>query len=91
MDKRVLDEETLVKRISIDPERCGGRPCVKGHRIPVELVLELVAAGKSPREICTKWYDTLTVEDVYACVAFANQLVRNEEIHFFEELAASRR
>ena len=83
-------ERALLRRISINPQICGGRPCVKGHRIPVELVLELVAAGKSPREICTKWYPSLTIEDVYACVAFANQLVRDEEIHFFEELAASR-
>ncbi len=85
------DEQTLLKRISINPQICGGRPCIKGHRIPVELVLELVAAGISPREICAKWYPTLHANDVYASVAFATQLVRNEEIHFSEELAASRR
>ena len=85
-----MDDQALLRRISINPQICGGRPCVKSHRIPVELVLELVAAGKSPREIRAKWYPSLTIEDVYACVAFANQLVRDEEIHFFEELAPSR-
>jgi len=46
----------------------------------VEQVLELLAAGLLPREITTKWFPTLTLQDVYACVAFANQFVRREEL-----------
>ena len=88
-----MDDQALLKRISINPKICSGRPCIKGHRIMVEQILGLLASGVSPKEICTKWFSesNLTLDDIYACVAFANQLVSNEEIHFAEELAASRK
>ena len=85
-------ERDLLGRISINPKICGGRPCVKGHRIPVELVLDLLAGGVALQEIASEnYYPTLTIEDVYACIAFANQFVRNDEIHFAEDLVADRR
>ena len=86
-----MTERALLKRISINPKICGGRPCIKGHRIMAEQILELLASGVSPEEICSSWFPSLDVRDVYACVAFASQLVRNEDIHFAEELAFSRR
>ena len=86
-----MDEQALLKRISINPQICGGRPCVKGHRIPVELILDFLSSGVSPQELCAKWYPTLSLEDVYACIAFGAQSVRNEDIHFFEELSATQR
>jgi len=79
-----MTEHALLKRISIKPDTCGGRPCIKGHRIPVELVLDFLASGVSPKELCSKWYPTITVRDVYACIAFANRFVKNGD------LAASR-
>ena len=86
-----MDTDTLLKRISINPKICGGRPCVKGHRIPVELVLDFLASGVSPQELASeRYYPTLTVEDVLACIAFANQYVGSEDIHFFEDLTTSR-
>jgi len=87
-----METRTLLKRISIDPQRCGGRPCIRGHRITVEQILELLASGLSPQEIVSEnYFPTLTVEDVRACVAFATQFVRSDDIHFFEELAGSSR
>ena len=50
------------------------------------MVLELLAQGISPKEICEKFYPDLTLEDVYACIAYANQLLDEEEAHFYEEL-----
>ena len=90
--KNGAGERELLARISINPQICGGRPCVRGHRIPVELLLDLLASGVSPRELCGKdYYPTLTLQDIRACIAFGAQSVRNEDIHFAEELAASKR
>ena len=80
----------LLKRISINSQICHGKPCIRGHRIMVYLILELLAAGVSPEEIISDdYYPTITLEDVYACIEFANQFVKNDEIHFFEGLKAS--
>ena len=84
--------DKLVERISINPQICGGRPCVRGHRIPAELILDLLASGVSVEELCSpQYYPSLTQEDILACVAYANQYVKSEEIHFFEELAHAKR
>ena len=80
---------SLLERISIDPEILHGKPRVRNTRIPVSMVLELLAAGHSPEAICRDSYPGLTVEDVQACIAFANQFLTGEEIHFSEELRRS--
>ncbi|MFA4842279.1 MAG: DUF433 domain-containing protein [Candidatus Omnitrophota bacterium] len=52
-------------------------------------ILDLLAAGLKPEEITGgDYFPQITTEDVYACIAYANQLVQNEEIHFFEEMKA---
>lgn len=76
----------LLERISIDATVLHGKPRVRHTRIPVSMVLELLAAGQSPETICEDFYPDLTVEDVRACVAFANQFLGSEQIHFAEEL-----
>lgn len=87
-----MTEHALLKRISINPKICGGRPCIKGHRIMVEQILDFLASGVSADELCSKQYfPSLTLRDIQACILFANQFVRNEDIHFSEELAAARR
>ena len=77
---------SLLERISIDPDILHGKPRVRNTRIPVSMVLELLAAGQSPEVICRNFYADLTVEDIHACIAFANQFLTGEEIHFAEEL-----
>lgn len=80
----------LLKRISVNPKICHGKPCVKGTRIMVWQVLDLLAAGLSPQEIVSEeYFPDLTLDDVHACVAYANQLVKNEEIYIFEAQAAA--
>ena len=62
----------LAERITINPERCGGRPCVRGMRIRVTDVLELFAAGLAAEQILKQLPD-LEPEDLQACVEFAAQ------------------
>lgn len=74
--RKSMTERALLKRISINSQICSGVPCIKGHRIMVHQILGLLGSGVSPQEICTNWFSSLELEDVYACVVFANQLVR---------------
>lgn len=64
-------------RIEIDPGRLGGKPVVRGTRIPVELVVEMVADGWSAERI-RESYPGLTEEDVRACLHYAAALLREE-------------
>lgn len=77
----------LLERISIASDICHGKPRIRGTRIPVSMVLELLAGGYTPEQICSEeFYPDLMREDVLACIAFANQFLNQEEIHFVEEL-----
>lgn len=67
------------QRISVDPNICHGKPCVKGTRIMVAVVLDNLADGLSPDEIAAE-YPPLSVEDVRAAIAYAAQLAREEEL-----------
>lgn len=61
----------IADRITVDPEQCGGRPCVRGMRIRVTDVLDLLASGLSQEEVLEELPD-LTAEDVTACLRFAS-------------------
>jgi len=69
------------KKIIIDSKIHFGKPCVAGTRIPVENVLELVQEGISFNDIIKKYYPDLTVDDIKACVQYAVDIIRSEEIH----------
>ena len=58
------------ERITINPQQCGGRPCVRGMRIRVKDVLDMLAGGASPEEILADYPD-LEPDDIRACVAYA--------------------
>ncbi len=60
----------LLARITMNPEQCGGRPCVRGMRIRVKDVLELLAAGETNEQILQD-YPYLESDDIRACLAFA--------------------
>jgi len=72
--------------ISVDPEICGGKPCVKGTRIPVNMVLELLEVDIGFDKIIENYYPSLTKEDLKACVNYAKELVEGEEIHLAMEM-----
>jgi uncharacterized protein (DUF433 family) len=69
------------KRIFIDPKIHFSKPCVVGTRIPVENVLELIQEGISFKKIIEEYYPDLEIEDIKACVQYAVDIIRSEEIH----------
>lgn len=68
-------------RIMVDPEILGGKPVVKGTRIPVTLVLKRLAQDLDLTTLLAA-YPRLTLEDVKACLAYAETIVGGEEIYF---------
>ena len=62
----------LADRITVGPEQCGGRPCVRGLRIRVTDVLDLLASGLSPEQVLGELPD-LELDDVTACLRFASR------------------
>lgn len=68
-------------RIVVDPDVHFGKPCVKGTRIPVRDVLELVQEGISFETITTDYYPDLEETDVKACIQHAIDTIDAEEIH----------
>jgi uncharacterized protein (DUF433 family) len=77
----------MFDRISVDLDICGGKPCVKGTRIPVTAVLELLEDGVTFDEILTDYYPGLSIEDMKACLQYARNLIQGEEIYFYQETA----
>lgn len=65
--------EAIINRITIDPEICHGKPCIRGMRYPVEMILELLSSGMSNEEII-KDYPSIETEDIKACLLFASKL-----------------
>jgi len=67
----------LVERIVSDPKICSGKPCIKGTRIPVHIILDLLAAGENFEGI-KKAYPNITDEDIRACFSYASILADEE-------------
>ncbi|MEK7746446.1 MAG: DUF433 domain-containing protein [Elusimicrobiota bacterium] len=74
-------------RIEIDPNICHGQPCIKGTRIMVYLILELLEAGLTADDIIRDYYPNLTHEDIKACLHYATVLIKEQEYVPFEEIA----
>ena len=70
-----LTRDELLKRIWIDPTRCGGKPCIRGHRIWVSLILDLLASG-SDADAILRIYPGLQPEDIQACLAYGSEMTR---------------
>lgn len=62
--------KNLLDRIVIDPKICHGKPCIRGTRIMVTVILDNLAEGMTPEEIVAE-YPPLTIEDVRAAIAYA--------------------
>ncbi len=71
-----MSEDNLLSRISIDPNICSGKPCIRGHRIWVSLILDLLASGETIDEILEE-YPSIEREDVLACLAYAAEMARD--------------
>lgn len=74
-----MKTKDLLTRISIDPNICFGKPCIKGHRIWVSLILDYLASGMSISDIL-KEYPGLEEKDVLACIAYGAEMSRERYI-----------
>lgn len=77
----------LLERISIDPRICGGKPCIKGTRIWVSLILDFLADDMTEPELLDQ-YPSLTHEDVLAAIAYGAEAARERFIPIPSETAA---
>ena len=71
--------DPLLKRITIDPSICHGKPCVRGLRYPVETLLELLSSGMNEEQILADYPD-LEHEDLLAVYPFSAQLARTRRL-----------
>jgi uncharacterized protein (DUF433 family) len=74
-----MTREQLLSRISIDPTVCFGKPCIKGHRLWVSLILDFHAAGATIEELLN---DYLGIEeaDIRACIAYGAEMARERYV-----------
>ncbi|MBD2179031.1 DUF433 domain-containing protein [Pseudanabaena sp. FACHB-1998] len=81
-----ITNESLLSRITFDHNILGGKPIIRGMRISVAMILELLSKGAAMQEILDDYPD-LEIADIYAALLYAYRLVANEEI--FERAVAS--
>ena len=73
-----MDREPWLERISIDPQVCHGKACIRGTRVMVSVVLDYLKAGESVENVLSQ-YPMLTDKDVYAALAYAAWLAHEED------------
>ncbi len=69
----------LLNRISIDPNVCFGKPCIKGTRIWVSLILDLLTSGMTVDELRAE-YPQLTTDDIRATIAYGAEMARQRYV-----------
>ncbi len=74
-----MDEQKLLQRITINPHIFGGKPLIRGHRLAVEHILGMLAAGDSPDTVL-EGYSWLESADIQACLVYARRLVGHERV-----------
>jgi uncharacterized protein (DUF433 family) len=72
--------DSLLSRITINPDICHGKPTIRNMRYPVELILDLLSSGMTSSEIIDD-YPSIQQEDILACLAFASRLTHVKSIH----------
>ena len=79
MKSETMTRDELIARISIDPNVCFGKPCIRGHRIWVSLILDLLADDMTVAEILGE-YPGLEEADIRACIAYGAEMARERFI-----------
>ena len=74
-----MTREQLLSRISIDPAVCFGKPCIKGHRLWVSLILDFLAAGSTIEELLED-YPGIEEADIRACIAYGAEMARERYV-----------
>ena len=75
-----MSEEELLSRITIDPQICHGKPCIRGLRYPVVSLLEYLAGGDTAEDLLEA-FPNLEPEDIQACMMFAAKSLDARSIH----------
>lgn len=83
-----MNQQELLERITCNPEIFGGKPIIRGKRLAVEHVLDMLAAGDDAATILSG-YPWLEPEDIQACLVYASRLARHERIEIFPAALAS--
>lgn len=83
-----MDRRELLKRISIDPNVCFGKPCIRGTRIWVSLIVDNLAEGVSETELLAA-YPQLERQDIRAALSYAAEMTRERIIPIAIEAAQS--
>jgi uncharacterized protein (DUF433 family) len=83
-----MDEQVLLKRITVNPKIFGGKPIIRGRRLAVEHILGMLAAGDTAETIL-QGYPWLEKEDIQACLVYARRLVGHERIELWSSEPAS--
>jgi uncharacterized protein (DUF433 family) len=89
VETQVVTVEKLLQRVTVDPDILGGKPTIRGHRLAVEHVLGMLAAGDRPETIL-EGYPWLEPEDIQACLVYAHRLVAHERVDLIFGGAADR-
>ena len=74
-----MTREELLSRISMDPNIWFGKPCIRGHRIWVSLILDLLGGGMTPEDILSE-YPQLKPADIRACIAYGAEMARERQL-----------
>jgi len=74
-----MTQKELLSWIAIDPNICFGKPCIRGHRIWVSLILDFLASGMTSEEIL-KQYPGLEGADILACIAYGAEMARERYV-----------
>jgi uncharacterized protein (DUF433 family) len=82
----MTNRDELLKRISVDPNICFGKPCVRGTRIWVSLIVENLAEGVTEADLLIA-YPQLTIEDIRAALAYAAEMTKERVIPLPAETA----
>jgi uncharacterized protein (DUF433 family) len=83
-----INEEAnrMADRIEVNPNICHGQPCIKGTRIMVYTIIELIESGLTPDEIIGDYYPNITKDDIKECLHYAASLIKDQEYIPFEKV-----
>ena len=82
--ERRMTRDELLSRITINPNVCFGKPCIRGHRIWVSLILDFLASGMTAEEILQEYPD-LSRDDILACIAYGAEMARERYVDLSAE------
>ncbi len=75
-----MSNDKLLSRVTVEPEICHGKPCLRGLRYPVETILEYLAGGDSNEDLLREFPD-LEREDILACHEFSRRILTAKSVH----------